>query len=45
MMDFYVPWCDFYIHIGVPHSGIPSVSLLSQPPNLEHSGLEANKSN
>eukprot|EP00298_Acanthocystis_sp_HF-20_P002832 c13219_g1_i2.p1 GENE.c13219_g1_i2~~c13219_g1_i2.p1 ORF type:complete len:450 (+),score=150.18 c13219_g1_i2:26-1351(+) len=42
MMDFYVPWCDFYIHIGVPHSGIPAVALLSHPPNLDHSSLESN---
>eukprot|EP00299_Pterocystis_sp_00344_P003547 c14310_g1_i1.p1 GENE.c14310_g1_i1~~c14310_g1_i1.p1 ORF type:complete len:445 (-),score=87.05 c14310_g1_i1:284-1618(-) len=36
MMDFYVPWCDFYINIGVPHSGLPRVSLLNSLPSFNH---------
>ena len=27
LMDFWVPWCDFYIHISVPADGAPRVSI------------------
>ena len=27
LMDFYVPWCDFYIHISVPSQGDPHVAI------------------
>lgn len=37
LMDFWVPWCDFYIHISVPHKGNPLVDI---PHNLPEFGQE-----
>jgi len=34
LMDFWVPWCDFYIHISVPHKGNPLVDIPHQLPDF-----------
>ena len=34
LMDFWVPWCDFYIHISVPAEGSPRVSIPKELPQF-----------
>ena len=34
LMDFWVPWCNFYIHISVPAEGSPRVSIPKELPQF-----------